>query len=129
MPDEPTQPDQGAEVPEPASFFDALPSRHREALIVGLSWVVDAAVDAIVAVRNGEPARTTSLAAELPQRWRRRYAGAFFWDFMVCAVVLGYKLRTRRPDAGYVTACVAEELALNLAVEHAIDALAPMADD
>jgi hypothetical protein len=127
MPDEPT--DQSAEVPEPASFFDALPSRHREALLAGLSWVLDLAVDAIRDVQAGEPARRTALAAELPQRWRRRYTGAFSWDFMICAVVVGHKLRTRPPAAGYVTACVAEELALDMAVEFAMNTLGPLRGD
>ena len=118
MPDEPAQagtPDP----PNPASHFDALPYPHRRVLDAGLAWVIHQAFEALQQVEKGLPARYTGLVDDLPPRWRLRYDEAFLLRFAVCAVTVAYKMRTLPPADGYLTSCVAEELALYLAIEHA----------
>src|SRR5688500_7729803 len=114
MADEPEQPG-AAEPPDPRSFFDTLPYPHREALLGGVAWIVDQAFDAIAATRRGAHPRNTLLVMDhLPPRWRGRYDRRFLWQFAVCAVTVAFKLRAWPPTDGYLTSCVAEEIALRL---------------
>ena len=104
------------------TFVDALPCPHRDALAAGLDWLVDAALDAVAAGPDG--VRASALVAHLPARWAHRYDIGFCRRFAVAAIALGFKLRVIPVDRGYLTSCVAEELALHLAVEHARRVLA-----
>jgi hypothetical protein len=120
MPAAPEQPPTDSDAER--TFLDALPCTHREALVAGLKWLVDAALDAVAAGRTG--VCTSGLVARLPGRWAHRYDAGFCRRFAVVAIALGSKLRATPACRGYLTSCVAEELALHLAVEHARSVLA-----
>lgn len=100
-----------------ASLDDAeiLPTSHRDALINAVDILVDQFledVNSLSEVIPGVPPpdiKDTSISAFLPERYVHRYDGMFAKKFLICLIVVSWKLRSN--DA-HTLACTAEELAL-----------------
>ena len=92
-----------------------LPDDHWEALAAGVDITTDELFDAYAvaddASRRGAPFDFDDTAARdmLPAAFSHHYDVGFLRRFLICLIVVGWKLRQ---DRIYMLACVAEELAL-----------------
>lgn len=98
------------------SFDDlVLPPNHRAALETSCTVLVDDFLDDMSTLRDDPRAwDDTYLSGYLPRANRDRYTPVFAREFLVCTVVVGWKL-AQESWPGLV--CLGEELALNALVE------------
>ncbi|HUY99486.1 MAG TPA: hypothetical protein VMU89_03995 [Thermomicrobiaceae bacterium] len=100
------------------SFDDlVLPPDHRAALETACTVLVDDFLDDMSTLSdNPEAWDETYMSGYLPRRSRDGYTPVFAREFLVCTVVVGWKV-AQDPWPGL--ACLGEELALNALVEAA----------
>jgi DNA-binding CsgD family transcriptional regulator len=94
------------------SFLDEAAPDLREAVVKAIGFLTDRFVEDVASLEHDEDFAfdDTEMAAYLPRKYRTRYdRDGFARKFLVCLVVVGWKLRAPGWEP---VACVAEELAL-----------------
>jgi DNA-binding CsgD family transcriptional regulator len=94
------------------SLLDEVAPELRESVVKAIDILTDRFLDDVASLERGAgfDFDGTEMAAYLPRKYRTRYdRGGFARKFLVCLVVVGWKLRAPGWEP---VACVAEELAL-----------------
>ena len=95
-----------------------LPADHWKALAVGVDLATDELFWTYAAARDAQFDFDDTPAGDmLPAAFSHHYNVGFLRRFLICLIVVGWKLRQ---DRIYLLACVAEELALSAIVSRAV---------